>query len=126
MNRIVVLSCALAVAFMFSNYPAAAYDENNHNLMILSGGSDSCGKMTNDAEFTSDGAAVYSSFIEGYLTAVNLYTPGKLDFFSGTDRISRYKFVLKYCQENPLSTVFAGILKIVAASGAEKQDRKRR
>jgi len=63
---------------------------------VFHAGNELCGKMTEDVKKTSDGEAVYRAYIDGYLTAVNLFILGKINFFEDTDSISRYKFVLKY------------------------------
>ena len=80
------------------------------NRVFLSGlGNHSCGQMTEDVKKILDADSLYEEYIDGFLNAVNLYAIGKMNFFEGTDSTSRYKFVLKYCEENPLDRVLCGL-----------------
>lgn len=97
---------------LFSSSIAYARDENG-KVFIFSAGSHSCGQMTEDVAKTIDGKAVYTAYIDGYLSAVNAISLGKENFFEDTDSISRYKFVLKYCEENPLDKVIEGINNLI-------------
>ena len=72
-----------------------------------------CGRMTEEVKETIDGKNTYIGYIDGYLSGFNLLTPGKANFFEGTDPTSRYKFVLKYCEENPLDAVATAIHKLI-------------
>ncbi len=91
--------------------PAHARDEGGI-AVVFTDGNQSCGQMTEDVVKYSCSKAIYSAYIDGYLSAINLLSLGKANFFEGTDSISRYKFVLKYCQENPLDKVITGIDKL--------------
>lgn len=90
----------------------AARDQNGIGA-TFSYGSKSCGAMTDDVKKTIDGENVYIAYVEGYLTAINVLSLGKANFFDGTESISRFKFVLKYCEDNPLDLVIAAINKLV-------------
>jgi hypothetical protein len=104
------VSLVVLSAFLYGN--ALARDQDGKS-MVFSLGSGLCGKMTEDVKKTRHGEAAYRAYIDGYLTAVNLFSPGKSDFFEGTDSISRYKFVLKHCEENPLDLVLTAINELV-------------
>lgn len=81
---------------------ATAYDQEGR---VFFSGTSTCGQMTEDLRKNDSYAVVYESFLQGFTTAINMVTPGKVDFFEGTDSISRFKFVVKFCEENPLSPI---------------------
>jgi hypothetical protein len=40
---------------------------------------------------------------------MNVTVQGKSNFLEGTDKTSRYMFVLEHCQNNPMDTIFQAI-----------------
>lgn len=73
-------------------------------------GTTSCGKFVQDVK-QPNGWIIYSSWLNGYLTAVNIYddsspqTEGRKDVRQKHDPESLILWIGKYCQDNPLSTV---------------------
>ena len=108
MKNFVIL--IVVFAFLYGN--AVARDQYGRHT-IFNHGVKLCGRMTEEVKATVDGKNTYIGYIDGYLSGFNLLTPGKANFFEGTDVISRYKFVLKYCEENPLDMVATAIHKLI-------------
>lgn len=93
---------------------SGCYARDAKNVAILSGlGVSSCGKVTEEIKTYPNKARQYKDYIDGFLSGYNLGRPGKADFAEGLDQISQYKFVLKYCEDNPLSTFSEGISKLL-------------
>jgi hypothetical protein len=65
--------------------------------------------MTSDISEYPVSTDVYSAYIDGFATAINVTVQGKSNFLEGTDKTSRYMFVLEHCQNNPLDTLFQAI-----------------
>ena len=76
-------------------------------------GQNSCGRMTEEIANFSDADQVYQAYIDGYLSGYNVGREGKVNFVAGSDSISRYKFVLNFCDNNPLDRVVVGINKLI-------------
>ena len=72
----------------------------------------SCGEWVQESKSEIDTAAD-KMYLQGVVTGINAVTPGKSDFFAGTDLESRYQYVLKYCQEHPLKNSWDGITELV-------------
>jgi hypothetical protein len=102
----VTVLCAL-------NPPTSSAFDADHISAVSGVGNSTCGKMTDDVVRFDRGQEVYEQYIQGFLTAVNMSLPGSADFFSGSDKIAQYKFVLQYCQANPLDLVVTGVNKLV-------------
>lgn len=101
-----LLAMGMSLGFVWS--AAKAVDANN--IFAMGGvGSSSCAKMTTDIDKFPQGAEVYRAFIDGFTAAINAAVPGKSDFLEGSDSESRYKFVLKHCENNPVDTVYQAI-----------------
>jgi hypothetical protein len=91
---------------------AEAYDENGYSVGFGVGVS-TCAKMTDDVARAQWVRQAYEQYIDGFLSAINESLPGKDNFFLGTDQAARYKFVLQYCEANPLDLVIVAINKLV-------------
>jgi hypothetical protein len=101
----------LAVAASFASN-ALARDQNDV-FQAFGVGYKSCGAMTEDIKNTRQGAAVYREWVNGFLTGVNRVVLGKANVFEGVDQYSGYKFVLKYCEDNPLDPVLTALEKLM-------------
>ena len=87
-----------------------AYDEKGVYFVT---GNQSCGQFTEDIKKGDAWVNMYDAYLQGFIASINATVPGKANFFEGTDEASRFQFVTKYCQENPLSSVIAGITELV-------------
>ncbi len=92
---------------------AEAYDVRTGISAVFGAGNSTCATMTDDVARYQAEREVYTAYIDGFLTAVNVSLPGKADFFLDTDRAARYKFVLQYCEANPLDFVVTAINTLV-------------
>ena len=113
MKNLLLMTVTFFSIIWFSVSVCSARDANG--LAAISGiGVVSCGKMTEDIKMYPNYAdLLYQNYIDGFLSGYNLGAPGKADFVEGSDFISRYKFVFKYCEDNPLRNVSAGIIKLI-------------
>ena len=102
-RSLVILTISLNVHHAF------AYDGNYSSTDYGIAGN-SCGKMTEEIK---NNASFYEVYFDGYVSAINDTVYGDIDFFKNTDSISRYKFILKYCEDNPLKSVAEGINQMV-------------
>lgn len=107
--RIALLVFSTPIFFTF-----ACFAKDTDNVGLVYGvANETCGKMTDDVEKHDIAKQAYISYIDGYLSSYNMHVTGSSDFFEGTDSLSRYKFVLKYCENNPLDKVLIGIHQII-------------
>ena len=84
MKNFVILM--IVSVFLYENVLARDRDDRH----VVSGvGQNLCGTMTEDVKTNFDGQTAYRSYIDGYISAVNLLSLGKADFFEGTDSPSR-------------------------------------
>jgi hypothetical protein len=65
--------------------------------------------MTSDISEYPVSTDVYSAYIDGFASAINITVQGKSNFLESTDKTSRYLFVLEHCQNNPKDTIFQAI-----------------
>ena len=85
---------------------AWAFDANRTSIVT----SINCGEMTQNLKGQGKSAEnQYSAYIQGVIEGINASAAGKADFFEGTDATSRYLFVKKYCEDNPLDSMFKGV-----------------
>jgi len=89
---------------LISSLNAFAYDDKfmtfNRGL-----GNKSCGLMTDEAKNVPNAQYIFEEYIAGYTNGVNTSIKGKVDYLNQTDLIALYKFVLKYCEDNPTDNV---------------------
>lgn len=83
--------------------------DQNGKFMVNGVGSASCGRITDDVKKIHDADVLYQTYIDGVLTGINMAHIGKADFFNGGDSIARYKFVINYCENNPLDALHMAI-----------------
>ena len=105
----------MALTFCFSS-ATIALDKKNNTFVSYFWGDTLCKWMMYQADYdgtTANGVA-YRQYIEGFLAAINYVTPGKADFFEGTDSARRYKLVFRYCEDNPEKKVVDGIIKLMS------------
>jgi hypothetical protein len=99
-----LLLIVLAIGISFANA-----QDSKGSVMINGLGQRACSKMTSDISEYPVSTDVYSAYIDGFATAINVTVQGKSNFLEGTDKTSRYMFVLEHCQNNPLDTLFQAI-----------------
>ena len=69
--------------------------------------------MKEDVEGDKRGEDIYTFYIDGYISGYNLAREGKMDFTDETKGISNFKYVLKYCENNPIESVGNAINKLI-------------
>lgn len=90
---------------------AWAYDPATRGTFLRS---TSCGEMTQDIKnYGVSQETAYQNYVSGITDGINLSVAGKSDFFESTDGTSRYLFVKKYCEENPLDLFINAVGKMV-------------
>ena len=76
MKNLVIL--IIVSVFLYEN--ALARDSDGR-FTVYGFGQNLCGTMTEDVKKNIDGETAYKAYVEGYISAVNLLSPGKVDFF---------------------------------------------
>jgi hypothetical protein len=103
-NRIFIIFLLLFIS--------KAYAVDPNRLAIVSGyGNLLCSTMTEDAK-DSHAEGYYKEYIDGVSSGVNMAVYGKSYYLNGLDEMAKYKFVLKYCEDNPIDNVITGISKL--------------
>jgi hypothetical protein len=54
-------------------------------------------------------------WIQGYLTAVNAMTPGKIDYFVSMDSVDVIEWIASWCRENPRANLYRAVEALVKA-----------
>ena len=93
---------------------ASTAADKNGEYTVLSFGTRSCAQVI--ADFDEDGSRrlANSTWVAGYLTAVNkLVFKGK-DISAGTDAEGRMLWIVNFCKSNPLETLEGATTAIVA------------
>lgn len=101
-NSLLVITLALRLS-------SADAQDSKGSVMINGLGQRVCSKMVSDINEYPVSTDVYSAYIDGFASAMNVAVQGKSNFLEGTDKTSRYMFVLEHCQNNPLDTIFQAI-----------------
>ncbi|TCV85887.1 hypothetical protein [Sulfurirhabdus autotrophica] len=109
-NRLLSILLVVFGLIMSSATNVFAYDEHGK---FLAWGDGSCGQLTEELKTGQGAATVNKMYIQGFVAGINASVPGNVDFFAGSDMDSRFNFVAKYCEENPLSYVIGGLAEMV-------------
>lgn len=88
-----------------------ANSRDNSGAMVYGYGNQLCSTMTEDVKNIS-AERYYKEYINGVSSGVNLAVFGKADFLEGIDITAKYKFVLKYCEDNPIDPIILAISKL--------------
>lgn len=80
--------------------PAGAADANG-SFAVRGVGNSSCVRYFSEANLQ---LGDFENWLMGFLTAINLTTPGLSDILSGTDLAGAMSWINNYCQENPTRT----------------------
>jgi hypothetical protein len=103
MKRVVLVALFMAVAM-----PAGAADETDYYI-IKGEGTKSCGTWIQDRKKGGFEGQVtdltQTAWLAGYLTAYNLWVPGKADIAEGTDIAGLMAWIDNYCAQNPLNNI---------------------
>ena len=105
MKRYMLLVASLALSG--TEY---AYDKDG---IFSAWGSGSCGQLIKELKLGQVAETVNEMYVQGFVAGINATIPGKADFFAGTDSASRFRFVVKYCEENPLSSITGALAEMV-------------
>jgi len=100
------LANSLLVMILALGMSATHAQDSKGSVMINGLGQRVCSKMVSDINEYPVSTDVYSAYIDGFASAINVSVQGKSNFLEGTDKTSRYMFVLDHCQNNPLDTIF--------------------
>lgn len=101
-NSLIAFGLALSVSV------ANALDSKG-SVMINGLGQRVCSKMTAHVSEYPGASDVYAAYIDGFASAINVTVHGKANYLEGTDKESRYMFVLHHCENNPVDTIFQAI-----------------
>lgn len=101
-NSLLVFGLALSM-------PAANALDSKGSVMINGLGQRVCSKMTAHVSEYPGASDVYAAYIDGFASAMNVTVQGKANYLEGTDKESRYMFVLQHCENNPVDTLFQAI-----------------
>lgn len=91
------------------NVSAANALDSKGSVMINGLGQRVCSKMTAHVSEYPGASDVYAAYIDGFASAINVTVHGKANYLEGTDKESRYMFVLQHCENNPVDTIFQAI-----------------
>jgi hypothetical protein len=75
-------------------------------------GNRSCDRYVLDARHPDRGF-VYETWLSGYLTAFNAYSPGVSDILMGKDFGSAVEWIKNYCQDHPTVVVHSAAVKLI-------------
>ncbi|MDP1765412.1 MAG: hypothetical protein Q8K83_00780 [Methylotenera sp.] len=91
------------------NVSAANALDSKGSVMINGLGQRICSKMTAHVSEYPGASDVYAAYIDGFASAINVTVQGKANYLEGTDKESRYLFVLQHCENYPVDTIFQAI-----------------
>ena len=94
----------LAVLLACFASPALGADENGR-YTVLGSGINSCGKWTEARKEKALDGIIDTSWVNGYLTAYNIYTPGINDITKNIDLEGWAAWIDNYCISNPLNNI---------------------
>lgn len=90
----------ILLLLLINSFNTFAYDDKS--LAYSRGsGSKSCGLITDEAKNIPNAQYIFEEYIAGFSNGVNYSLKGKADYLNQTDLIALYKFVIKYCEDNP-------------------------
>jgi len=92
---------AITLFVLFFSSTTFALDKNMR-FTILGYGTKSCGSYIKEYEEKSWPAIANGSWVEGYLTAINVKLKHGKNITRGTDPEARDLWLSNYCQKNPL------------------------
>jgi hypothetical protein len=75
-------------------------------------GNRSCDQYVLDAR-QPDRGFVYETWLSGYLTAFNAYSPGVSDILMGKDFASAVEWIKHYCQDHPTVVVHGAAVQLI-------------
>lgn len=107
----IIVSLIIASVFLVPGVVSARDGKGAAHYYSLAG--ESCAKMVEDVSKYKEAEVGYKMYLDGFATGYNLGRGGKEDFWGKTDNLSRYKFLYKYCENNPLDLVAEAINKII-------------
>lgn len=107
LNKPIVNS--LMVFGLVLNMPVANALDSKGSVMINGLGQRVCSKMTAHVSEYPEASDVYAAYIDGFASAINVTVHGKANYLEGTDKKSRYMFVLQHCENNQVDTLFQAI-----------------
>jgi hypothetical protein len=99
-------SCAL----MLSATLCWSYD--SAGFVSFGVGNRSCDQYVVDAQ-QPEREFVYKTWLSGYLTAFNAYSPGVADILTGKDFESAAAWIKNYCRDHPTAVVHAAAVKLI-------------
>ena len=101
--------CA-ALGLMLGATVSWSYD--SEGFVSFGVGNRSCDQYVLDAQ-QPDRGFVYETWLSGYLTAFNAYSPGVSDILTGKDFDSAVAWIKNYCQDHPTVVVHRAAVKLI-------------
>jgi hypothetical protein len=98
-NTIAKCVALALLPLMLGTTGSQAVDESGH-FAVLGLGAHSCGRFLSEAKSDLD-YATYQTWLTGYLTGINLETPGLVNILSQTDLAGAMGWINNYCQQHP-------------------------
>jgi len=83
----------------------AAAADGSGTYTVLSFGTRSCSQVIADHQEDGERRLANSTWVGGYLTAVNRYVVKGKDVSAGTDADGRMLWIVNFCRSNPLETL---------------------
>jgi len=97
-------------ALMLSATPCWSYD--SAGFVSFGVGNKPCDQYLVDAQQPERGF-VYETWLSGYLTAFNAYSPGVSDILTGEDFASAVAWIKNYCRDHPTAVVHRAAVKLI-------------
>jgi hypothetical protein len=108
------------IAFFVTMLVAAPVQARDETGTYMHYGARSCGKWVNAKEEDGWYWTVLQGWVAGYITAANLWIPGKYDWLEGSDLDGAMLWIDKYCNENPLSNTTDAMKILMRELGARR------
>ena len=96
---------AAAIAMTMAAWNSAFAADKTGEFTVLSFGNRSCAQVIADFEEDGNRRLANSTWVAGYLTAINKFVFKGKDISNGTDSDGRMLWIINHCKANPLDTL---------------------
>jgi hypothetical protein len=100
------------VSFLLALSPTLCWSYDSEGFVSFGVGNRSCDQNVLDAQ-QPDRGFVYETWLSGYLTAFNAYSPGVSDILTGTKFDRAVVWIKSYCQDHPTVVVHGAAVKLI-------------
>jgi hypothetical protein len=111
-SEYIVRLIIISVLLLGGQPPSIAADASGR-FTILGHGNISCGSMVAAYEKDDLGRVVHTTWVSGYLTAINEKAHIGKDITNGSDVEAWSMWIYNYCKSNPLDTLHKATTKLV-------------